>query len=334
MQRKGYPVRGFDAIPDIRLKERIIHDLANLLPDNLPDRPLVGYSQYFYNNFLQDKNKNLKMIGNMWNSVMNIYDTDYNIVNTGTVASFSSLYNINDLAKFIKIDSFSKLFSQLDVKNKDFGLSFAEHLGIQDKSGNISSSDKVLYSGLEKIYIDGLSVEMPSWSSFSSSVDGMTLRFLPRKDARGMFLGIITGCCQNPKGQAASCAYDGHLNPLACFAVFEKDDQIIFQSYVWSDNEGNVCFDSIETADRKHYRNQDLINSARTLMKLFSDSINGKCTVGSNGLEFSDPVPNKDKLINPTKTNEINHVSELLINYSINRTDSFYTSDSSYQYKV
>lgn len=331
---KGYPVRGYDAIPDIRLKERIIHDLANLLPDNLPDRPLVGYSQYFYNNFLQDKKKNLKMIGNMWNSVMNIYDSDYNVVNSGTVGSFSSLYSIDDLAKLIRIDSFTKLFSQLEVNNKDFGLSFAEYIGIEDKSGNVSSSDKVLYSGLEKVYIDGLSVEMPSWSGFKSTDDGLTLRFLPRKDARGMFLGIITGCCQNPRGQAASCAYDGHLNPLACFAVFEKNNEIIFQSYVWSDNEGNVCFDSIETADRNYYKQQDLLNSAKTLIIEFSKSINGRCTVGSNNLGFDKRVSRNDKLYNPTITNDIDYVSELLIDYSVNGNRSFYSSDSEYQYQV
>ena len=179
----------------------------------------MGYAQYFYNNFLQDKKNSLRIIGNTWNSVLNIYDSDYNIVSTGTVASFSSQYNIVELAKYIQIDSFTKLITQLDVKNKEFGFSFAENMGVSDQSGNISSSEKVLYKGLEEVYIQGLSVPMPSWSSFSDTIDGMTLKFIPRKDARGMFLGNLTGCCQHPKAQAASCAYDGHLNPLACFAV-------------------------------------------------------------------------------------------------------------------
>ena len=331
---KGYPVRGFDAIPDIRLKERIIHDLANLLPDNLPEKPLVGYAQYFYNNFLQDKKNSLRIIGNTWNSVLNIYDSDYNIVSTGTVASFSSQYNIVELAKYIQIDSFTKLITQLDVKNKEFGFSFAENMGVSDQSGNISSSEKVLYKGLEEVYIQGLSVPMPSWSSFSGTIDGMTLKFIPRKDARGMFLGNLTNCCQHPKAQAASCAYDGHLNPLACFAVFEVNNELIFQSYVWSDEEGNVCFDSIETANRNYYKQENLISAARLLMKKFSSSISGRCVVGNNRIELNDRLPFKDLLKNPTTTNNLDHVSNLLITYSINRNDRLYTADSSVQYLV
>jgi len=134
--------------------------------------------------------------------------------------------------------------------------------------------------------------------------------------------------------KAASCAYDGHLNPLACFAVFEVNNELIFQSYVWSDEEGNVCFDSIETANRNYYKQQNLISAARLLMKKFSSSISGRCVVGSNRIELIDRLPNKDLLKNPTTTNNLDHVSNLLITYSINRNDRLYTADSSVQYLV
>ena len=207
-------------------------------------------------------------------------------------------------------------------------------MGVSDQSGNISSSEKVLYKGLEEVYIQGLSVPMPSWSSFSGTIDGMTLKFIPRKDARGMFLGNLTNCCQHPKAQAASCAYDGHLNPLACFAVFEVNNELIFQSYVWSDEEGNVCFDSIETANRNYYKQENLISAARLLMEKFSSSISGRCVVGNNRIELIDRLPFKDLLKNPTTTNNLDHVSNLLITYSINRNDRLYTADSSVQYLV
>jgi hypothetical protein len=171
---------------------------------------------------------------------------------------------------------------------------------------------------------------MHFWSDFKATEGDMTLRFLPREDPKGMMLGKITECCQNPESWAASCSYDGHLNPLAAFAVFEINNEIIYQSYVWSDEDGNVCFDSSEASKRDYKSDKDKIAKAKSLLIDFSKSISGKCNIGTNFLGFYN---NTEALKNPTKTHKSDDVQALLVQFSPNG-GNFYSSDSSRQYKI
>jgi hypothetical protein len=211
----------------------------------------------------------------------------------------------------------------MNVQSAKFGMMYIDSYKMPSNINSDSSGYKVLYSNLEKIYLAGQEVEMPSWSGFSSTVDGLTLRFLPREDPRGMFLGVITSCCQHPKSWAASCAIDGYLNPLACFAVFERNNSIVMQSYVWSDKNGNVCFDSVEG---KATVND--MKSAKDLMLEFTRSMRGKCTVGSNRLGFNVTT---DSIRNPSETNELPEIKSLLDTYTPQKNNKFYNADSSRQ---
>jgi hypothetical protein len=98
------------------------------------------------------------------------------------------------------------------------------------------------------------------------------------------------------------------------------------QSYVWSDENGNVCFDSVEGK-----ASSDDMSSARKLLEKFARSISGKCTVGGNKLGFDTKA---NAIINPSKTNELEHVKGVLDSYTPNRNNNFYRSDSMRQNEI
>lgn len=329
-RKNGYPTKGFLAIPDIALKGEIIHDFANLLPSNL-NQKFGGYAQYFKNNFKNDKKGLLKYVGDAWSRRIKIWDDKDNVLEEGFVYEFSTKYPIDELAKIVKFDSFRQIMKDLPVKDRNFAFEYADNKGLPKESDSTSQSYKELFAGTQDVFLNGLKVPLPDWASFTDSSNDLTLRFLKRNDPQGMFLGIKTRCCQQPEDWAASCAYDGHLSPNAAFAVFEAPEGLIFQSYVWQDSEGDVCFDSIESPDK--FSNYDKYGEdAKELMMRFAKSLpkGTICNVGQNNFDF--PYT-EDRLLNLTKTHEIDYVRDLLIKFSPNRGTQ-YTGDSLRQYSV
>jgi hypothetical protein len=321
-QQNGLPTKGFKYIPNLALKAEIIHDLGNLLPSNITNKKFDGLADY-YIQYLGTDDKNLKFVADAWNDEISLLDEDMHFLESGLVKEFAKEYEPSKLSKLIKRNNAKNLFRELKPKSTKFGLEYLDNFNAPSSSESLSSDFKILYRGCEDIYLRGLRVPMPSWSSFTTQEGDMTLRFLPREDPRGLMLGKITECCQEPTSWAASCAYDGHLNPLAAFAVFEIGNEIIFQSYVWSDEEGNICFDSVEGL-RDNRNNKEKVKLARQLLLNFKDSVDGKCTVGSNVLRFNEQT---ERLINPTKTHEENDIKSLLVKFSPNKED-FYDGDS------
>lgn len=329
-RKNGYPTKGFDLIPDLQLKGNIIHDFANLLPTNISQK-FVGYPQYFLTNFPDDKKGDLKIVGNAWNSTIALWDDNDNVLEEGLVYEFSSKYNVADLAQLIKHNSFKQVMKDLPVESKPFAYQFCDVVGLPSEKDDNSERYKELFAGTQQVFIDGLKVKLPNWASFTGQSGELTLRFLRRDEPQGMFLGRLSKCCQEPENWAASCAYDGHLNPNAAFAVFEGPEGLIFQAYVWADNFGNVCFDSIESPVydyRSKYR-----YDAEILMKQFANSLPlGKiCNVGNNSFTF--PSSN-GSLKNPTQTNKTPYVSNLLKRFCPSANDTLYVADSRVQYRV
>ncbi len=327
-QSKGLPVKGFKNVPDLGLKSTIIHDLGNLLPKNFSGKN-EGLADY-YLLYLGFDDKNLKFIADAWNNQISLIDEDMNFLESGFVREFAKENDPTKLSKLIKRSNAKALFENLQPKSTKFALDFIDNFDVPNVKMDDSSPKKILYRGCEDIYLKGLDVPMPLWSDFKATEGDMTLRFLPREDPRGMMLGKITECCQNPESYAASCAYDGHLNPLAAFAVFEINNEIIYQSYVWSDEDGNVCFDSSEASKRDYKADKDKISKAKSLLVDFSKSISGKCTIGNNFLGFYNYT---EALKNPTETYQRDYVQALLVKFSPNR-GRFYNNDSSKQYKI
>jgi hypothetical protein len=327
-QSRGLPVKGFKNIPDLGLKATIIHDLGNLLPKHFSGKN-DGIADY-YLLYLGFDDKNLKFVADVWNNEISLVDEDMNFLESGLVKEFARENDPTKLSKLIKRNNAKSLFENLQPKSTKFALDFIDNFNVPNVKMDDSSPKKILYRGCEDIYLRGLEVPMPFWSDFKATEGDMTLRFLPREDPKGMMLGKITECCQNPESWAASCSYDGHLNPLAAFAVFEINNEIIYQSYVWSDEDGNVCFDSSEASKRDYKSDKDKIAKAKSLLIDFSKSIDGKCNIGTNFLGFYN---NTEVLKNPTKTYKSDDVQALLVQFSPNG-QNFYSSDSSRQYKV
>jgi hypothetical protein len=303
--------------------------MANTLPTDL-NQKFGGYAQYYKNNFKNDEKGDLKYVGDAWSKQLKIWDDNDNLLEEGYVYEFSSKYPVAELAQIIRNESFRHVMKDLPVEDKSFAYKFCELVGLPSEKYDQSTRYKELFVGTQRVFLEGMRVPLPNWASFTDRSGNLTLRFLQRNDPQGMFLGILSKCCQEPKNFAASCAYDGHLNPNAAFAVFEGPEGLIFQSYVWADEDGNVCFDSIESRKKFDYTKQ-YQSDAEELMMNFAYSLpqGKKCTVGSNTFSFQG-VSTKEKLKNPTKTYEIDYVQHLLINFSPSK-QLFYTADSERQ---
>ena len=62
-----------------------------------------------------------------------------------------------------------------------------------------------------------------------------------------MFLGQYTNCCQHPYWAGKDCTYHGQTSRHGAFFVVEnKKGDIVAQSWVWEDKDGDVCFDNVE----------------------------------------------------------------------------------------
>ena len=91
------------------------------------------------------------------------------------------------------------------------------------------------------------------------------------------------------------------------------------------------------TTEDSSGRNSQLLNLNKNLLMfgliVFADSLpSGKiCTVGNNSFSFNSA--NK-KLSNPTETNKILYVAQLLYDFCPANSSSLYTADSHSQYSV
>lgn len=72
-------------------------------------------------------------------------------------------------------------------------------------------------------------------------------RFIPRSDARGLFLGQHTNSCQHPDGAARSSAWYGQESPKSGFFVVEnRHGEIVAESWTWIADNNGVTFDNVE----------------------------------------------------------------------------------------
>lgn len=91
-----------------------------------------------------------------------------------------------------------------------------------------------------------LRVELPMTSI---EHDGTTIRMLDAQDPTALSLGEITSCCQRLNGVGESCMFEGLVNPLSGFLVFEREGSIIAQAWVWQSKEDVLVLDNIEFAN-------------------------------------------------------------------------------------
>ena len=155
----------------------------------------------------------------MWNQDINIYNDNLEVIQVKKVRDIALEISLDELMKLITMASLVSLRRQLGDKVQDinylmeFGKNYLTSDSDDDEDEDYEQLDNInqekLFIGLQEIYQQGKNVPMPSFASYDKTINGVRMRFLPREDARGMFLGIYSSCCQHPKGWAGSCAIDG-----------------------------------------------------------------------------------------------------------------------------
>lgn len=325
--KKQYGKSYADLTPD--KKKDAIHDLANTLPDNI-NQEMVGFGQYFINNYSQSNKIKLKLIGNTWSSYINIFDENNKIIGEYLVRELAGQHNIDELFKKIKLSSMAELIEDVDPKNDDFLLEFVNHYGPGSDDNYSTEEQKLIYSTTEKVYIEGLSVPLPDWASFDKTLkkdkrNKIRLRFLPRTDTRGMFIGQYAECCQHPTSYAASCAFDGQANPNSAFMSIELNDEWIGAGYVWTNSEGGLCIDSIETVGNELFHSTTNKELFKKLLIDFSNSLGDRVlTMGHGKVNFDTfendnyPLLNSDRFV-------IKNYENYLTDFTPDNTSEMYT---------
>jgi hypothetical protein len=298
-------------------KKIVIHDLANTLPSNI-NQNFVGFAKYFVENYNQANKIDIKLIGESWSSPIKIFDKERNLIGDNYLVrnlahsvdeNTNNIYDVNVLAKLIKISSISEIYEDLKDPNDIFLDEFTNHYGANSDT-EMTKDDKIsLYTQLERNYLQGVNTPLPDWAEFQKTIQKdantyITLKFLPREDPCGMFLGIYAECCQHPQGQAATCALDGQSNPNSAFMVFEINGQLVGEGYVWTTENENLVIDSIETIGGALFHSAKNKKIIKQLLIDFSASLGNKTlTMGSGPIEFSefslmkDPEENDDNSI-------------------------------------
>lgn len=164
---------------------------------------------------------------------------------------------IKDLERTVFEDKAQSLLSTKTINNINFAMEAAKWWQDEndddedddDYDGYDDEDDEVVsYSELEKTYLDAQKIPLPKWANNNVTIENLRGRFLPRSDPRGLFLGFYSNSCQHPWNVGRDCAYDGLMNPKSAFFVVEnvKNNDIIAQSWVWEDINGNIVFDNVE----------------------------------------------------------------------------------------
>lgn len=103
------------------------------------------------------------------------------------------------------------------------------------------------YPKLERLFLASQRVPVPFPLEKVWQSGKLTGRFIPRSDARGLFLGIHSDCCQHPEGAGRTCATYGQRSINSGFFVVEdRKKNVVAQSWAWISSDGGLCFDSVE----------------------------------------------------------------------------------------
>lgn len=143
------------------------------------------------------------------------------------------------------------------------------------------------YKEMETRWLNGINnVPSESIPYVSINHEGYRIHRLLRGDPRGLFLGVLTNCCQHPDGAGASCAWHGVEDPDGAFFVIEDSKgKIVAQSWAWR-NESWVCFDNIEALGGLESRRDTIV----ALYQKAADALIGQLGIKavSVGVGYSD----------------------------------------------
>jgi hypothetical protein len=281
-----------------------LSDVLSAFKDSLPgkNQKYVGFAQYYQSQFRKSEDLGvLKRIGENWNVNLKTFDDRNRVVSIEPLSKLASRYRLQDLNNLLSMTIASHIIENFQDCDRKFLTAYCQYdsaYGNKSQRFDFDNCNEGIaidrnYQYREQAYLHGLSIPLPAWASYRNSIvkpdtnEKITLRFLPRDDPRGMYLGVIASCCQHPDGQAATCAIDGHVNPKAAFMVIELKNKIIAEAYTWEDNNGNICLDSIETVGNEAYYSDKNKEIVRELLIQFGNAqSNCMVNVGNNNFDF------------------------------------------------
>lgn len=191
---------------------RTDHDAVYWLPNKNPQE-LIGLGQVLMSKSFKQTNRH-EMLANRWAEVPE------DIRKQGYDSS----------VEFLKQQTYE------NIKSPPFASEAAEW-GISKEN----------YAKYEARFVASQNIPMPFPVNKSWSDGGLTGRFIPRSDARGLFLGQHTNSCQHPDGAAQTSAWYGQESPKSGFFVVEnKNGEIVAESWAWISDKGGLTFDNVE----------------------------------------------------------------------------------------
>ncbi len=220
-----------------------IHNAAQILPTSGKHKELKDIGLFLLQYYGKYDTTTLTMISNGWKEL----------------TPEEKQLPIDQLANIVFQKKAKNILSGNHINNMDFAMEAAkwwqenkdnsDENDREENEENEEDEEELTYSSLEKLYLDSQNVPLPKWAENNTATIGnLTGRFLPRSDPRGMFLGMYSNSCQHPWNVGDDCAYHGQSSPHGAFFVVEnnKTQEIIAQSWVWEDKDGDVVFDNVE----------------------------------------------------------------------------------------
>lgn len=190
-----------------------------------------------------------------------------------------STNTINDRLTEKDVYSFvlTKTYDSIKTKEEEKLAEYCSRYGYTQNQFNslkiwMNEGIKIREEGKENLFCKEDSVK---------SQNKITYRFLEKGDPLGAILGEITNCCQSINNVGESCCKHGLSNPNGGFVVFELNNKIIGQSWVWYDERSKkICLDNIEiprsAKDKATKKEADFIGCLKRLSEGFKTEMTSK----------------------------------------------------------
>lgn len=195
-----------------------------------------------------------------------------------------STNTINDRLTEKDVYSFvlTKTYDSIKTKEEEKLAEYCSRYGYTQNQFNslklwMNEGIKIREEGKENLFCKEDSVK---------SQNKITYRFLEKGDPLGAILGEITNCCQSINNVGESCCKHGLSNPNGGFVVFELNNKIIGQSWVWYDERSKkICLDNIEIPRSAKYNATKTESDFIGCLKRLSEGF--KTEMASKGKEVS-----------------------------------------------
>ena len=329
-------------------KAKIVHDSSQPIPASATTSKNKGIGRYLLQFYRDALAQDLKFIVTNWNKKVKIDNetssTEYIVAEAAYMEPFKS--NPSTLVNILRYQNLIKFFGDSPPKSMDFAYEVAKWYTVSDDDDDededaieedydedkpdIEELTDEKYRRLEELYLLSQQNPLPKWAQISPVKAGKYIgRFLPREDARAMFLGQYTRCCQHPENAAYGAAFDAILSSKACtFVIEDVTKKVHLQSYVWEDRNGNVCFDSFETGSRDFfYSAQRKQMAAQIIQQLTSQMGNIKITGGNGLTNIMDNAPATGALRNIGEGRSVSYKA-------LGGAYQVYSADSDRQYLI